>query len=52
MLLAIAIILLILWGIGLAVHVFGAAINIVLILAVVLAIAHFFRGRGNPSTMP
>ena len=44
-----ALILLILWGIGLAVHLFGGAINVLLVLAIVLGIGHFLRGRSAPT---
>jgi hypothetical protein len=46
MFLAIAVILLILWLLGfLAFHITTAAIHIVLIIAIILVVLHFFRGR-------
>jgi hypothetical protein len=46
MLATIAIILLILWGVGLVLHLFGAFIYILLVGAIILGIAHFIS-RGN-----
>ncbi len=40
-----AIILLILWIAGLGLHLLGGFIHIVLVVAIILAIAHFVRGR-------
>ena len=44
MLLIIAIILLILWGGGLAIHVTGGLIHILLVIALIVFILHFVRG--------
>jgi Family of unknown function (DUF5670) len=47
MLAAIAGILLVLWLLGfLALHVTAGTIHILLVLAVILFVMHFFRGRG------
>ncbi len=47
MLWILALILVVLWLLGfLVVHITSAAIHILLILAVIALIAHFFRGRG------
>ncbi len=47
MLWIIALILFVLWLLGfLVVHVGSAAIHLLLIIAVIALIAHFFRGRG------
>ncbi len=46
MLLILAIILLILWGGGFAFHLAGGLIHILLVIAVILFILHFVRGRG------
>ena len=40
----IAILLLIFWGIGAAAHLAGSAIHFVLVLAVILLVLHFLRG--------
>ena len=46
MLLTIAVILLILWLLGVfAFHVTGALIHIVLVVAIVVGLVHLFRGR-------
>ena len=45
MLLAIAIILLILWGGGLALHLLGGFIYIFLVAALVVGVAHFITGN-------
>jgi hypothetical protein len=45
MLLVIAIILLLLWLGGFAFHVAGGLIHILIVIAVVLFILHFIRGR-------
>jgi hypothetical protein len=47
MLLAIAIILLIIWGGGLALHLLGSFIYIFLVAAVIVGIFHFVAGGGN-----
>ena len=47
MLITIAIILAILWALGLIGHL-GGLINILLVLALISIIAHFFRGRRAP----
>ncbi len=46
-LLAIAALLVLFWIAGLFLHLLGAAIHVILVLAVVAAIAHFFRGSGR-----
>ena len=46
MLLIIAIIILLVWGGGLALHVAGGLIHILLVIAVIMFILHFVRGRG------
>jgi len=45
MLLILAIILLLFWFGGLAFHIAGGLIHILIVIAVVLAILHFVRGR-------
>ena len=45
MLLTIAVILLILWGLGLATHIAGGVIHIILVIALVVVVLHFVRGR-------
>lgn len=45
MLLTIAVILLILWGLGLATHIAGGIIHIILVVALVVFVLHFVRGR-------
>lgn len=46
MLLAIAVVLLILWALGLfAFRVTGALIHVVLVVAIVVGLVHLFRGR-------
>jgi Family of unknown function (DUF5670) len=46
MLLAIAVILLILWLLGfLVIHIGGAFIHILIVIAVIVVILHFVRGR-------
>jgi hypothetical protein len=47
MLIAIAIILLILWGGGLALHLLGSFIYIFLVASIIVGIAHFLTGSGN-----
>jgi hypothetical protein len=44
MLLTIAIILVVLWALGLTVHVAGGLIHIVLLIALVVFVLHFMRG--------
>ncbi len=44
-LIAIAVILIILWLAGLAIHVLGAAIHVLLVLAIIALIAGFIGGR-------
>ena len=46
MLLGIAVVLLVLWGLGFFLSLLGDIIHVVLVLAVVVAVAHFLRGRG------
>jgi hypothetical protein len=47
MLFTIAVVLLIVWGLGFAIRVVGGIIHIVLVLAVVLFVLHFATGRGS-----
>jgi hypothetical protein len=47
MLWVIALILLLLWLGGFIIHLGGALIHILLVLAIVFLIAHFLRGRGT-----
>lgn len=48
MLLAIAAILLVLWLLGfLVIHIGGAFIHILIVIAVIVVILHFVRGRGS-----
>ena len=46
MLALIGIVLIVLWGLGLAVHVAGAFIHLLLILALISIVMHFVRGKG------
>jgi hypothetical protein len=53
MLLALAILLAVLWIMGFAAfHVTTAAIHLLIVLAVVVAIAHFVSGSRGPLTNP
>ena len=45
MILTIAIVLLVLWGLGLATHIVGGLIHIILVIAVIMFVLHFVRGR-------
>ncbi|MDR3642112.1 MAG: DUF5670 family protein [Candidatus Doudnabacteria bacterium] len=45
MLLFIAIILLVLWGLGLALHVLGGFIYMFLVAALLVGLAHFVKGN-------
>jgi Family of unknown function (DUF5670) len=45
MLLTIAIILIVLWLLGLFAHVAGGLIHVVLVIALVVFVLHFLRGR-------
>jgi hypothetical protein len=47
MLLTIAGILLVLWLLGLIAHIAGAVIHILLVIALVVVVLHFLRGRGS-----
>ena len=48
MLLIIAIILLVLWGGGFALHLAGGLIHIILVVALIMFVLHFLRGgRGG-----
>ena len=49
MLLGIAVVLLVLWLLGLLLHIGGAIIHILLVIAVIVAVLHFVRGRGARS---
>ncbi len=46
MLLGIAVVLLVLWGLGFLLSIVGDIIHILLILAIVVAVGHFLRSRG------
>ena len=46
MLLTIGIILVVLWLLGFTLHLAGGIIHILLIIAVIMVILHFVRGRG------
>ena len=46
----IAVILLILWALGLVTHILGTAIYIFLVLAIISGIAHFLQRKNGPST--
>jgi hypothetical protein len=48
MLAVIAALLLVFWLIGLFAHIAGSLIHIVLVIAVVMFVLHFLRGRGAP----
>lgn len=45
MLLTIAAILVILWALGLVTHIAGGLIHIILVIALVMFVLHFVRGR-------
>lgn len=45
MLLTIAIILVVLWALGLVVHIGGGLIHLIIVIAVIMAILHFVRGN-------
>jgi hypothetical protein len=45
MLLTIAGILVILWLLGVVIHIGGGIIHIVLVIAIIVAVMHFLRGR-------
>jgi Family of unknown function (DUF5670) len=45
MLLTIAIILLVLWSLGLVTHVAGGLIHLILVIALIVFVLHFVRGR-------
>jgi hypothetical protein len=47
MLLWIAIIIAVLWLLGLLLHIGGALIHLLLVIAVVVLILHFIRGRAS-----
>lgn len=47
MLWLLVLLLLVLWGGGLLLHIAGMAINILLVLAVIVAIASLLRGAGR-----
>ena len=46
LLLTIAMIVFVVWLVGLAAHIAGGLINLLLVVAIVLFIASFFSGRG------
>ena len=45
MLLILAIILVVFWGIGLFAHIAGGLIHLVLVIALVMFVLHFLKGR-------
>lgn len=45
MLITIAVILLVLWGLGLVTHIAGGLIHIILVIALIVFVLHFVRGR-------
>ena len=45
MLLTIAAILAVLWILGIVVHIGGALINVIIVVAVIMVIMHFLKGR-------
>ena len=45
MLLTIAVVLIILWALGLLIHIGGALIHAVLIIALIVAVVHFLQRR-------
>ena len=45
MLLTIAILLLVLWSLGLVTHVAGGLIHLILVIALIVFVLHFVRGR-------
>ena len=48
----IAIVLLVLWLGGFSLHLLGGAIHLLLIVALVLVIMHFFKGGKNNNLVP
>ena len=51
MLATIALIILVLWALGFAVHIGGGLIHLLLIIGLIMLIAHFMRGRGAHTTV-
>jgi len=47
MLLTIAILLLVFWGLGLSMNILGGLIHIILVIAVVMFVLHFIRGKAK-----
>lgn len=47
MLLTIALIILVLWLLGFAIHIGGGLIHILLIIGLIMLVLHFVRGRGS-----
>ena len=45
MFLTIAVILLVLWGLGLLTHIAGGLIHLILVIALIMFVLHFVRGR-------
>ncbi len=45
MLAAIAVLILVFWGIGFAVHLFGGLIHIALVVGLILLVMHFMKGK-------
>jgi len=43
--LALAIVLLVLWILGFALHILGGYIHVLLVLAIIVGLVHFFRGK-------
>ena len=45
--LGIAVVLLVLWLLGVLIHLAGALIHLLLVIAIVLVVLHFVRGRSR-----
>ena len=45
MLITIAVIILVLWGLGLVTHIAGGLVHIILDIALIVFVLHFVRGR-------
>jgi uncharacterized protein DUF5670 len=43
--LALAIVLLVLWILGFALHILGGYIHVLLVVAIIVGLVHFFRGK-------
>ena len=51
MLLTIAAVLLVLWALGFFVATLGTVVHVLLVLAIVAAVAHFFMGAGTRTSV-